>query len=92
LTSKYDLDLGDRGAGIVLDILSYDYDYLCQDISKSLKLWRLSRHKIYPITDYVSFTSKCVLDLGGRDAGVVFDTSSYYSDYLWQVFSKSFYH
>jgi hypothetical protein len=30
------------------------------------------------------------LELGGRDAGVAHDTSSYYSDYLWQVFTKSF--
>jgi hypothetical protein len=30
LTSKCDLDLGSRGAGVVLDILSYYCDYLCQ--------------------------------------------------------------
>jgi hypothetical protein len=30
------------------------------------------------------------IDLGCRDAGFVHDTSSYYSDYLCQVFSKSF--
>jgi hypothetical protein len=33
----------------------------------------------------------CDLDLGGRDTGgVAHDTFSYYSDYLCQVFSKSF--
>jgi hypothetical protein len=36
------------------------------------------------------FTSKCDLELGGRDAGVVHDTLSYYTDYFWQVFTKSF--
>jgi hypothetical protein len=35
-------------------------------------------------------TSKSDLELGGRDAGDTYDTSSYYSDYLWQVFTKSF--
>jgi hypothetical protein len=35
-------------------------------------------------------TFKCDLELGGRNAGVNHDTSSYYSDYLWQVFTKYF--
>jgi hypothetical protein len=39
-----------------------------------------------------SLTSTCDLELGGRDAGVAHDTSSYYSDFLCQVFSKSFNH
>jgi hypothetical protein len=33
-----DLDLGARGAGVVLEISSYYCDYLCQVISKSLEL------------------------------------------------------
>jgi hypothetical protein len=36
------------------------------------------------------FTSKRDLDLEGRETGVAHDTSSYNSDYLCQVFSKSF--
>jgi hypothetical protein len=37
-----------------------------------------------------SLRSKCDLDLEGRDAGVAHDISAYYSDYLCQLFSKSF--
>jgi hypothetical protein len=33
-----DLDLGDRGAGVVFDIFSYYCDYSCLIISKSLEL------------------------------------------------------
>jgi hypothetical protein len=36
------------------------------------------------------FTSACDLDVRGRDAGVGHDTLSNYSDYLCQVFLKSF--
>jgi hypothetical protein len=36
-----------------------------------------------------SLTSTCDLDIGGRDAGVVLDISSYYCDFLCQEFSKS---
>jgi hypothetical protein len=43
LTSKCDIDLEGRGTGVLLDILSYYCDYLCQGISISLELWRSSR-------------------------------------------------
>ena len=35
--------------------------------------------------------SKCDLDLGGRDLGVVHDTPSHYGEYLCQAILKSFY-
>jgi hypothetical protein len=82
LTSKCDLDLGGRGAGVVLDISSYNCDYLCQVISNFLELCRSSRSDTnIPYNRLCLFlTSKC--DLDGRDAGVARDTLSYYSDYL----------
>jgi hypothetical protein len=35
------------------------------------------------------FTSKCDIDIRGKDAVVVLDISSYYCDFLCQVISKS---
>jgi hypothetical protein len=61
---------------------------LCQVISKSLELWRSDTIPFNRL--YLFLTAKCVLDLRGREAGVAHDTSSYFSDYFCQVFSKSF--
>ena len=35
-------------------------------------------------------TSKCDLDLGGRDLGLAHDTSSDHGEHLWHIISQSF--
>jgi hypothetical protein len=89
LTSTCDLDLEGRDICVTHDISAYHCDFLCLVISKS---WRSSRSDTkYTLTQIMfTLTSKRDLELGGRDAGVTQDTLSYYSDYLWQVFTKSF--
>jgi hypothetical protein len=71
LTSKWDLDLGGRDAGVAHDILSCYSDYLCLVFWQFLwfmkKLW--TGHKKYPITDYVNLWPPSVtltLEVGDR--------------------------
>jgi hypothetical protein len=47
------------------------------------------KHGIKKKLSRLALTSKCDLDLGGRGAVVVHDISSYYCNYLLQVFSNT---